>query len=61
MKGSWGDSGLHMENLSDESGNVRLHGMKVGDGLMTREGVLQRRATGVVFFGGRVIYYVINI
>ena len=33
--------------------------MKVGDGLMTREGVLQRRATGVVFWGGGVGYTIL--
>ena len=37
---------------SDERGNVRLPDMKAGDDLMTREGVWQRRATGVVFFLG---------
>ena len=36
---------------SDESGNMRLPDMKAGDDLMTREGVWQRRATGVVFLG----------
>ena len=49
---------------SDESGNMRLPDMKAGDDLMTREGVWQRRATGVVFLGWGGVgwgYYFINI
>lgn len=44
---------------SDERGNVRLPDMKAGDDLMTREGVWQRRATGVVFFWGGGVGYTI--